>query len=533
MRQAILLQRRRGIFAISALLILMGVFIIPRPPVASAHPLGNFTINRYSRIEPHADRIYLRYVLDMAEIPTFQEMPKIDLDRDGQVSDEERAAYLPSRVEELKNGLHLSVNDSPVQALVVEQELTFPPGQGDLPTLRLSFLLQGQMRQTNHQKEQNLYYRDDNYSQRLGWREIVVRPGNGVFLTQSTVSELDQTDELRVYPRDMLKSPLNLREARSTFVIEGGVSQATEFKPASTTTVVETGARSDDLLTSLITADRLSFSVVVLSFILALGLGAVHAISPGHGKTIMAAYLVGTRGTAKHALFLGFTVTVSHTLGVLGLGLVVLFASSLVSAERLYPWLGLISGVIIIVVGLWLLIARLRSNREVSHHHSHVAAASQSHSHPQVHPAASKPVRFHRRLRETVVKLLHGHSHDADHQPHDTGNLRITWKSLTALGVVGGLVPSVAALVILLAAISLHRIGFGLALILAFSVGMATVLAGLGLILVYARRLVEKFQFQNRLIGSFTRILPLATALVVLLSGLVVTIRAGFQIGLL
>ena len=102
MRQAILLQRRRGIFAISALLILMGVFIIPRPPVASAHPLGNFTINRYSRIEPHADRIYLRYVLDMAEIPTFQEMPKIDLDRDGQVSDEERAAYLPSRVEELQ-----------------------------------------------------------------------------------------------------------------------------------------------------------------------------------------------------------------------------------------------------------------------------------------------------------------------------------------------------------------------------------------------------------------------------------------------
>ena len=525
----IILQRRRGIFAIVALLILIGVFNIPRPPVASAHPLGNFTINRYSRIEPHADSIYIRYVLDMAEIPTFQEMPKIDLDRDGQVSDEERAAYLAKRVEELKSGFYLSVNDSLVQAQVVEQELTFPPGQGDLSTLRISFLLQGQIEQTNHQKEQTLYYRDDNYSQRLGWKEIVVRPGNGVVLTESTVSELDQTDELRVYPRDMRKSPLNLREARSTFVFEDGASQAVKAQPASTT-VVETGAKSNDLLTSLITADKLSLPVIVFSFLLALGLGAVHAVSPGHGKTIMAAYLVGTRGTAKHALFLGFTVTVSHTLGVLGLGLVVLFASNIIAAEQLYPWLGLVSGVTIILVGLWLLVAWLRS-RGASHSHSHEADAS--HSHPHARAAESKPSRLYLRLRQATVRLLHGHSHDADHQTHNTDNLRITWKSLTALGVVGGLVPSVAALVILLAAISLHRIGFGLALIFAFSLGMATVLAGLGLLLVYAGKLVERFQFQNRIIGSFTRILPLATALVVLLSGLVVAVRAGFQVGLL
>ena len=111
--------------------------------------------------------------------------------------------------------------------------------------------------------------------------------------------------------------------------------------------------------------------------------------------------------------------------------------------------------------------------------------------------------------------------------------MRITWKSLTALGIVGGLVPSVAALVILLAAISLHRIGFGLALILAFSVGIAIVLAGLGLLLIYARKLVDNFQVRNRFVDSFTRFLPLATALIVLLSGLVVTVRAAFQIGVL
>ena len=186
----------------------------------------------------------------------------------------------------------------------------------------------------------------------------------------------------------------------------------------------------------------------------------------------------------------------------------------------------------IIVVGLWLLIGRL-GGQEMSHHHSHRTVAAPSHIHPQVQSVASQPARFLRQLKEKFSKPQNGHSHDADHHSHNTDNLRITWKSLTALGVVGGLVPSVAALVILLAAISLHRIGFGLALILAFSLGMATVLAGLGLLLVYARKLIENFQFQNTVISSFTRVLPLGTALVVLLSGLVVTIRAGFQIGFL
>jgi nickel/cobalt transporter (NicO) family protein len=226
-----------------------------------------------------------------------------------------------------------------------------------------------------------------------------------------------------------------------------------------------------------------------------LGLGAAHALSPGHGKTIMAAYLVGTRGTVKHALFLGLTVTLSHTLGVLALGGVALYASSLIAPDRLYPWLGLTSGVIILGIGVWLLVCRVRQNLEQHHHH-------------------------------------HSSGYHHHHRPDGSNKLSLTWKNLTALGVVGGLVPSASALVILLAAISLHRLSFGLLLILAFSAGMAAVLAGVGLVLVYAGKAVERVGFQHRWIASLASRIPLMTALVVLVSGLVLAVRAALQIGL-
>jgi ABC-type nickel/cobalt efflux system permease component RcnA len=211
----------------------------------------------------------------------------------------------------------------------------------------------------------------------------------------------------------------------------------------------------------------------------------------------MAAYLVGTRGTAKHALFLGLTVTLSHTLGVLALGAAALYASSLIAPERLYPWLGLTSGLIILGIGVWLLISRVRPDLKRHHHHPH----SHHHAH-HYHPAS------------------------------DSNKLSITWKNLIALGVVGGLVPSASALVILLAAISLHRFGFGLLPILAFSAGMAAVLAGVGLVLVYAGRAVEQVGFQHQWVAGLASRVPLLTALVVLVSGLVLAVRAALQIGL-
>jgi ABC-type nickel/cobalt efflux system permease component RcnA len=472
--------------ALSALSVLIGGLIISRPQVASAHPLGNFTINRYSRIEPDPGRITVRYVLDMAEIPTFQEMARIDLDRNGQVTDDEGADYLGNKVEELKNGLYLSVSDSLVALDVVDQELTFPEGQGGLSTLRLSILLQGRI-DTMNGVEQQLYYRDDNYPHRLGWKEIVVKPGEGISLLNSTVPQLDQSDELRAYPNDVLSSPPNQPNAVATFVLIGPGLDLGAVQPA--VAVTQSGPRSRDLFASLVTTTNLNLPVVVLAFLTALGLGALHAASPGHGKTIMAAYLVGTRGTPKHALFLGFTVTLSHTLGVLALGLVVLYASHIITPEELYPWLGSASGAIMMGVGVWLMVPGLRSRQPKPHNH------------------------------------LHGHIHE----PPSGNNLKVTWRKLAALGVAGGLVPSASALVILLAAISLNRIGFGLLLILAFGAGMASVMAGIGLLLVYASTLTDRFKFQSR----WSPAMPFIAGIIVLMAGLVVALRAAIQSGLL
>ena len=431
------------------------------------------------------------------------------------------------------DGLYLTVDGSPISLNTVTQELSFPPGQGGLATLRLSLLLEGQLGQLNWQGEHDLYYRDDNYAERLGWKKIVIPPAAGVSLLSSTAPQRDQSNELTSYPQDMLSSPPHQLEARSTFVWLGfDQTGSAEVSPATALPARE----SRGTLASLVTAENLSLPLIAIAFLIALGLGAAHAISPGHGKTIMAAYLVGTRGTLVHAVFLGLTVTVSHTLGVLGLGLVVLYGSQVIAPETLYPWLGVISGTIIIGIGTWLLIGRLGGNHEAAHSHDvgtefdlPLPADIRSKT------RSTKVGRIFCRVRNTAGKVVHRHPHgrhDAGPPHHNPGQLAITWKSLTALGIVGGLVPSVSALIILLAAISVHRVVFGLLLILAFSIGMAAALAGIGVLLVYAGRMVEGLQFRTQLFANFSRFIPIVTSVVILISGVVVTARAAVQLGL-
>ncbi len=502
--------RYRWLYLGVALLLLAASLLARQPQAALAHPLGNFTINRYSRIELAPGGIRVRYVVDMAEIPAFQEIAVIDADRDGQVSDAERERYLEQKAEELRRGLRLAINGAAVPLQALERELDFPPGQGGLATLRLGLLLSGEL--PRREGQQRLDYEDTNYAERLGWKEIVVQAGDGVTLLASSVPQEDRSGELRSYPQDLLSSAPTDTEAHATFVVLGadGAGQGQPAAEAGTTPATTSPGRGD-AFTDLVSADSLSLPVVLLSLLAAIGLGALHAVSPGHGKTIMAAYLVGTRGTALHAVFLGLTVTVSHTLGVLALGLVTLYASHLIAPERLYPWLGLVSGAIIVDIGLWLLASRLREGRHGLAHAMEASGWAGMAGHHHAHAG--------------------GHSHPHPHAGGDA--LRITWRNLTALGVAGGLLPSTSALVVLLAAISLNRVSFGVLLIVAFSAGMAAVLSGVGLLLVYAGRAVERFGPQAPLDQRGARLLPLVTALVVLASGLFIAVRAALQMGLL
>jgi len=240
--------------------------------------------------------------------------------------------------------------------------------------------------------------------------------------------------------------------------------------------------------------------------------GAGHALTPGHGKTIVAAYLIGSRSTPWHALYLGLTVTLTHTLGIFALGLVSLFASPYVLPEHLYPWLGAGSGVIVVGLGATMLWRRVRSlSARRGHDHRHG-----SHEHGHNPPHTHDPLDDHAHGSPQAHAHDHTHDHGHSHLPPGAEGSPVTWRSVLGLGISGGLLPCPSALVLLLTAVSLNRAALGIVLVVAFSLGLAGVLTAVGLLFVQGSWLVQR---QLRL-GAWGRILPAAGAVVILVIGL-------------
>lgn len=511
------------------------------PGRAEAHPLGNFTVNQYSRIEVGREIVRLRYVVDMAEIPAFQERQAIDADANGSVSAPEAEAYLARQVPALLAGLLLEEGGAPLELRLVRRELSFPAGQGGLPTLRL--VLDAEAARPGRDGAGELIYRDGNYVERIGWREIVARPLPGAALERSTVPAEDRSDELRSYPEDMLASPPDVREARL------GAAPAGTGQPGGQAESQAAGAvvRPADPFAALV-AGELTPGVIAAALLLAFVLGAGHALTPGHGKTIVAAYMVGARGTVRHALFLGVTTTLTHTAGVFLLGAATLLLSQYVLPERIYPWLELVSGFLVVAIGAALLRARVQSwlgRRQRNHHHGHGHDHDHEHGpHTHTHDhdfAAADWLSGGAPGDERPRTIDEGQPHDAAgiaqprtrvssivHRPSSDG-LAPSWRSLLAVGISGGLLPCPSALVVLLSAIALHRVAFGMLLIVAFSAGLAGVLTGIGVLLVYARRLFDRFPVDGRLL----RTLPIASATLVTLAGLAISAAALARAGVL
>jgi nickel/cobalt transporter (NicO) family protein len=425
------------------LVVLAGLIaVLVAPAAASAHPLGNFTINRFSRIEPAAGRIYVAYVLDLAEIPTYQ-AGRIDAG---------------ASAKRLARGLELTVDGRPARLAPVATSLAHPRGAGGLRTSRLEVLLRG----PTLDGPTRIGYTDTNYAGRIGWKEIVVG-----------AETPSKSDELRAYPQDLLNSPLDVTSVSVELEPRSGPPP-----PLATGEGLQVRDRvADSGFAALIGRGDLSLLVILASLAAAAFWGMAHALSPGHGKTIITAYLIGQRGTPWHAALLGLIVTATHTVGVFTLGLVTLALSEFIVPEQLYPWLNLVTGVLVVAIGASVFWTRFR----------------------------------HRRA--------HAHGHHHHHHDHEDGPSR---RSLLAVGISGGLLPCPSALVVLLAAISLHRVAFGMLLIVAFSAGLALSITGIGLVAVLAKRAFHRLSFEGRLV----RLLPAASALVILAAGLVMTARA-------
>lgn len=323
---------------------------------------------------------------------------------------------------------------------------------------------------------------------------------------EASVPRRGVSDELRHYPENRLASPVNVTEA--SFAITPSAAPSAGAVPSGG---AAPSAASDpgDPFAALISRQALSFSVVWVSLLASMGLGALHALSPGHGKTVVAAYLAGSRGTARHALFLGLIVSVTHTAGVFALGFAALFASRHVLPDRLYPWLEIVSGAILAALGTTLLARRAR---RVLGSPPHAPAGPSAHRHPHSHHGFGH---HHNHNHDHHHRHDHGPGHGPDEAPRRE-EPPPTWLGLLPLGISGGLLPCPSAVVVLLSAVALHRIAFGLMLIVAFSTGLAATLTATGILFVHARRAVERFRFKN----SAVRFLPVASALLVTFMGI-------------
>src|SRR5258706_8352428 len=436
---------------------------------ATAHPLGNFPVNHLSRVTVAADAIHVRYVLDLAEIPTLQET---------------QAGHDTDITRRLAGDLSLRADGVAIPLALRSSSVERLPGQAGLPTLRVTLDLDARAARDGAR----IAYRDGTYAGRIGWHAVVLEGG----VRDATVAAEDPTNELRAYPSDPTATPPDVTEATAVVDLSIIVSRGSVTEGAAPRFAIDANA---DALTAFLRSGDADLRSRAAALLVAMILGAVHAFGPGHGKAMVAAYLVGSRGRPAQAVILGTTVTVTHTAGVYLLGAVTLVAAQYVLPERLYPILGVASGILVAAIGLGLLRSRVA--------------------------ALGAPARHH----------AHDHAHDHDHGDRPGAHrhtARVGLRGLLALGISGGLLPCPTALVVLLAAVSFHNVALGMVLVAAFSVGLAAVLTGVGLAFVFGQRAIARRGRLARLAGSAAaRAVPIVSAAAVTLAGVLIAIGAA------
>lgn len=527
---------------VTVFLLLGGLALLPLRAHADtvASLLGNFTINQYSGLRLDDDSVTVHYVVVFGQLPALSELHKADANGDGVTSQAERDAYVERLAPEFARRLGMEIDGTAVPLKLRRWTSSLPTEQGGF-SLRLDADFSGTLPPGMSSGAHELRFSNHNYDGRVGWHEISVQavPSLHVFNTNGFSSSLTGglTEALKSLPAS---GPLDERELHLYFtggeLPAGAIALGPRADPADPAAVqaAQGGGenawlqRQTRALVGLIAAPQLALQVTVFALLAAFVLGALHAFSPGHGKTIVGAYLIGSRGTARHAAFLGLTVTITHTLGVFALGFATLFASRFIVPERLFPILSLSSGMIVLGMGMVLLAQRWRLARAAfarhfhahddhghghghSHHdHDHAHDHDHGHHHEHVHPE-------HSHVHDGALKHSHGGSMHSHAPPTD-----VSWRSLLALGISGGLIPCPSAMVLLLAAVALNKTAYGMVLVVAFSVGLAVTLTLVGLAFLYARSRLPKAGASAR----WPLLLPVASAAAIAVVGAVLCFGA-------
>jgi ABC-type nickel/cobalt efflux system permease component RcnA len=445
---------------------------------SAAHPAGLTSINRYVGVSCDAEgRVHLAYLLDFAELPAYAEIERLDADHDGVVSPAEQQAYLDQRLPPIVGAWTVEIDGVRTSVRVTGSSLEVPPGERGLSTLRVAADVVAERPPeappvSADWPNVRVHVVDPIFGERSGWREMSAEETPDATIADGPTA---RPADILAYSNPTASGPPRVDEGRFVFRLRRPA-------PANPVARPESPVGVDPRLASLVSAMRRageSGNFAAMALGLAFALGAAHALSPGHGKALAAAYLVGRRARASHAVLFGGAVTVAHTAVVFVIGCFALVLERTIGSDRLLRGLALVSAVAVVVLGI---------------------------------------VQLSKRWREvTGESEAHGHSHVASVTTSPDG-----WRSLVTLGTSSGLTPCPSALALLLSAIALHRYGFGLVLVLVFSLGVATTLALAGLLVVMARRVLDRMTVAEPVL----RWLPVMSSMCVLLIGVLLCASA-------
>ena len=477
--------------------------------------LGNFTINQFSRLAISERAIDVRYSVVFGQLPALRELHLADTNGDGVTSEEERETRGHEIAATLVSQVHVTIDGEPIALRMARSSTSLPAEQSGF-SLRVDVDLTGDLPPASR-TSRTLSFANDAYAGRFGWQEIVVEAAPGIAVYDTDAFSTSLTNGLTESPSELpATGPLAERSVHLAYREGTPPPGAQAISPRPGTRASERAVsrsegnslqRATRGIVELVSAPDVAPHVAIWALLAAMLLGAVHAFSPGHGKTVVGAYLIGSRATARHAAFLGLTVTVTHTIGVFALGFLTLAASAYALPERILPILGFVSGLLVLGMGVGLVVRRWPAARVALRHRSGFRTLA-----PRSGP-------FVLAAMDHAHAAAGWHSHGGTwhtHLPPGGSGDAVTWRSLLALGVSGGLVPCPSAMVLLLAAVALNKTAFGLALVVAFSLGLAATLSAIGFAFLYARNRLP----QGTQSARWVRVVPLASAAVIVLVGL-------------
>lgn len=480
------------------------------------------SINTSMELGIWQNMIYVDYWIAVGDLEAPNFRPLIDTDNNGAISDEESELFLDKLQKDIiSNGLRIVVDDRTDLsfALYGSRLITADTKNAPVPIkINFEFLLDlerlGQSDTLKFQvgQKHTLGFWMTNTLPKPVIIKAFFAQGDGInipYTPEQRTRSLIFKSGFWLKPQDYNGIQLNYEDV--------GTGKAKFDRPA---TLVSSTTGKDKMLGSL-NSESLSLWIILAGLGFAFIYGAGHALMPGHGKTLVAAYLIGSRGTVGQAILLGLIVTATHLSTVIIAGVLALTASHYVNQTALSVYLGIASGLIIVIMGVWIFYRRL-TNPLGDHGHSHNLGEEHNHhdDEGQAHSHSHHP----------DDESHHSHTHSDETSPMLGSRPRsrsacmetVSLKQILALGISGGMVPCPTAIVILLMAITLKKTLWGLSLILAFSLGLAGVLIVIGIMMVTGVSLITSSKHIN--LDKFIRILSILSPALITLIGLAIII---------